>query len=501
MFIQRRFLIAVVLVGLVGGLASRAPITHAAGSWSAWLYNSDTGELIHVFPDGAPATSQMLPLPSGTSTPPWSLTISREGAYLAACYVDDANNTTVRVYDLYQNNFLSSYNAGQVQGCVLSYYAFSEDSGQLAVGLLNHYPGMNDPRPVWQLVVLDTFSGNVLHELNPNSPAMTATGYDSSGQVPVVSTFQVATATYPGLISWRPVRWGTEGMCEYPSFVWNLTDNTVYPGGNAGKSQVDYLIPNSEAIWVETNDAYPKTTPMGPGCEHNMVMYSNKAGANYSLFTNGMLVSGTEFVDDGRRIAFRTDPGSGQGQWWTMDRAGVVTPLPADIQAYQVWGTLDGYVFLNQNQPDGGAPEVRYHRFTTGSTPDAFVAWTGSPGAYWQIIWVNDLTGGAGLPPFPPMAQAAPTQPPGPQQGLFIGGQATVNTTEGDMLRVRTGPGLGYAIAFQAANGERVTIIDGPVSSDGYTWWRLDVPGRGQGWAIEGLQEPGGWLQTLIPVP
>ncbi len=498
---QHRMFFTLLIIALIGALstfASAPPSASAGGSWSAWLYNSATGELVHVFPDGAPATSQYLPLWPGTTELPSNVIISRDGAYLAACYVDTSYNTSVRTYDLNNQSYLSSFSAGPVQGCGLSTYSFSEDSSLLAFGLLNTYPGMPDSRPAWQMIVMNTFTGVVVYELNANSPTMIATGYDSSGQLPFLSTFQMPTATYPGLISFRPVQWGTEGRCEYSSFVWNLGDNSVYQGGNAGKNGVDYLLPNSEAIWVETNPAYPKTSPMGPGCEDNMVMYSNKAGDNYPLFNDGTLVSSPTFVDDGRRLAFRSDTSGGFSQWLTMDRAGAVTPLPADIQAYQVWGTLDGYAFLNRNSGLGGAPEVRYHRFNAGSTPDAYIAWTGNPGDYWQMVWVNDLTGGTGLPAFPQMATTG--QPPQVPQGLFVGGQARINTTEGDMLRIRTGPGTGYAVAFQAPAGQIVTLLEGPISSDGYTWWRIDVPGRGQGWAIEGLQESGGWLQTLVPV-
>ncbi len=495
------FLIVILTLSALGVTIHTAPTAQAGGSWSAWIYNSGDGRLVHAFPDGVPATMQSIPLPAGTSNPPWSLAVSREGAYLAACMTDDANNTTVRVYDLYDSMaVISEYAAGQVQGCTLTYYAFSEDSSLVAFGLLNKYPGMDDPRPDWELIVMGTHTSSIVYRLASDSPALPALGIDLTGKMPMLSTFQQPTATYPGLIAFRPVLWGTEGSCEYDSVTWNLGDNTVYTGGRAGKGYVDFLLPNSEAIWVEVNEDYPKTTPMGPGCEYNMVMYSNKAGDLYPLFTNGTIVGSTEFIDDGRKIAFLTDTGMDFTQWWAIDRSGTTTQLPADIKTWNVWGTLDGYVFLNPDTGLGGAPEVRYHRFSGGPAPDAFIAWTGNPGEYWQIIWVNDLTGGTGLPAFPAMIAPAPVPTP-PTGVLTVGGQAQVNTTAGDFLRVRTGPGTGYAVAFQAPNSTIVTLLEGPVLGDGYTWWRIDVPGRGQGWAIEGLQEPEGWLQTLIPLP
>ncbi|WP_435334229.1 peptidoglycan DD-metalloendopeptidase family protein [Haloarchaeobius sp. TZWWS8] len=57
-------------------------------------------------------------------------------------------------------------------------------------------------------------------------------------------------------------------------------------------------------------------------------------------------------------------------------------------------------------------------------------------------------------------------------------------------LSVRSGPGLGYnrvAVSEQYTGGY---IVDGPVSSDGYTWWKLDYcgdsnNGRVTGWSVE----------------
>lgn len=44
-------------------------------------------------------------------------------------------------------------------------------------------------------------------------------------------------------------------------------------------------------------------------------------------------------------------------------------------------------------------------------------------------------------------------------------------------LNVRTGPGLGYSVKRTAPENTGMYIIDGPWSSDGYTWWRVQVNG------------------------
>jgi len=58
--------------------------------------------------------------------------------------------------------------------------------------------------------------------------------------------------------------------------------------------------------------------------------------------------------------------------------------------------------------------------------------------------------------------------------GFAIGD--TVSVT-GATLNVRSGPGTGYSITDVFAYGDQALIIDGPVSSDGYTWYEVTYGG------------------------
>lgn len=505
----RQHLLALIALGAMLAVGLLAPgnvqPVQAGGSWSAWLYNAESGTLVHVFPDGVPATSMTLPLPAGVTSYPYAVSISRDGARLAGCFVDSAGQTSVRVYDLYGAGYLSAYlvGGGPVQGCSLGRYAFSEDGSLLAFGILNHYPGMADARPGWELLVMQVNTGAIVYRLDSNAPAVADLGIDPGGKMPMVETFEGPTATRPGLITFKAVQWGTEGMCEYVGLVWNLNDGMVFSEARYGKNSLDVLLPNSELTWIETNPAYPQGVLEGPGCAHNMLMYTNKAGALYPVFTNGTVLFAARFVDDGRRIAFGTYV-SGVNQWYALDRSGAVLPLPADLRnTYEVWGTLDGYVFVT-NEP-GIPQQVRYHRFGAAPSPEVYIAWTAPDTAYYRLVWVNPLSGGAGLPPFSPMPvlgepplMPTPTTPTGV---LAVGVRARVNTTAGDMLRVRTGPGTTFAVLFQLTNGTPVTLLEGPVAGpEGYSWWRIQTDDGRSGWAVEGVPEAGGFLPTLIPL-
>ena len=122
------------------------------------------------------------------------------------------------------------------------------------------------------------------------------------------------------------------------------------------------------AVWVEEDDAFPKGELMGPGYLFNIVMYSNKAGDRYPIYSGaGQILGASVFIDNGRRLAIRTFDGmSSAEQWWVLARSGEYSALPIPARVYQVWGTVDGYAFVASSGEPGVTPELRYHRFTVG---------------------------------------------------------------------------------------------------------------------------------------
>jgi spore germination protein YaaH len=82
---------------------------------------------------------------------------------------------------------------------------------------------------------------------------------------------------------------------------------------------------------------------------------------------------------------------------------------------------------------------------------------------------------------------SAPAKPTTVRPGTF----ASVTT---GVLNVRSGPGTGYAIVSTVTRGDRVSIISGPVSANGYRWFQVEYdfaewPSSDYphiGWAVDG---------------
>jgi len=59
--------------------------------------------------------------------------------------------------------------------------------------------------------------------------------------------------------------------------------------------------------------------------------------------------------------------------------------------------------------------------------------------------------------------------------------KATVNTTQGDRLRMRTGPDTSFDVMVSLPSGTVVTLLEG-APADGLTWWRVRTQVNGEGW-------------------
>ncbi len=92
------------------------------------------------------------------------------------------------------------------------------------------------------------------------------------------------------------------------------------------------------------------------------------------------------------------------------------------------------------------------------------------------------------LTPTPLTATAAPTDQAGSEviDGIGIGLFVQIAGTEGDGLRLRSGPSTGDDPRFLGYESEVFLVKDGPRFSDDFTWWFLEAPydPSRSGWAV-----------------
>ncbi|MBZ0274725.1 MAG: SH3 domain-containing protein [Anaerolineae bacterium] len=99
------------------------------------------------------------------------------------------------------------------------------------------------------------------------------------------------------------------------------------------------------------------------------------------------------------------------------------------------------------------------------------------------------------LTPSPTPRPVVPTPTPTVPPVLHIGGTALIQTTGGDPLNMRGGPGRSNAIVARLPAGITVAILDGPREADGYRWWQIRTTNAVEGWVVDQVDD----VQTLIP--
>ncbi len=123
----------------------------------------------------------------------------------------------------------------------------------------------------------------------------------------------------------------------------------------------------------------------------------------------------------------------------------------------------------------------------------------------------NSVAGGeANTPAMPTPLPAAPTETPTPEAtatltptvatgtALAAGAQARVTAPAG--LNYRDRPSTSGALLGQFGTGILVTVLDGPIAADNFTWWQIDDGQGNVGWAADGDGETE-WISPRLGDP
>ncbi len=123
---------------------------------------------------------------------------------------------------------------------------------------------------------------------------------------------------------------------------------------------------------------------------------------------------------------------------------------------------------------------------------------TGEPtvanGYVWYGVYVTGYGGGWTVEDYLTLV----TAPPPPTGGIAVGDTVAVDT---DALNIRSGAGTSASVIAVLSYGTQGTVIGGPQTASGYTWWQLRTA-QGTGWCAGSfLREVSGGNQPPPPPP
>ncbi len=541
------FGLVLVLAVLAGGAAGQA----TGAPWEAWLFDPDPGYMVKVASDGTVLSEFALPRTT-RDTLSNGVAVSRDGRYIAYVIYHDPRpsgspdpyrvDLSLQVYDTTVNSVVASYtrptNPGDYVSDSLSLgsspMVFHESNSAVAVGF-----GVND---IWELVVLDIPSNSVATRLTSADLATHGLSVSGGAMNPVAQSFSGNT------IDFLTINVGTEGLDIYPSFTWNIAMGPVAAGTIYHTLANDTWAATGEVVETYQDFNWPNAGGAFPFFQKNVLSYYTLGGSPTVIYnTPSHSMSAPIFIQNGERIGvqYSNEDGTDIG-WHLIEKSGTWFSSRSASQRTTSWmGTPDGFAYTFSGP--GGDTFLWHLNTRLDSMPDDAV-WdsTAHPGDYYRLVWVG--TTGLTIPPVaitpiapipvvtvppivvepivtvpPIVVQPIATVPPivvqpiatvplvnvppinlpnQSQQGaLAVGGQAQIYTTEGDILNMRSGPGTNYDIVERLQAGTLVTLLEGPMQSGNYTWWRVRTTSGQEGWVIEGLPEDNGWLQTLIPLP
>ncbi|MBN1284697.1 MAG: SH3 domain-containing protein [Anaerolineae bacterium] len=337
---------------------------------------------------------------------------------------------------------------------------------------------------VWQL------PGRIVSTLNADSPPLRARLDLSTPYYALVNFYMRETNVEFGLM-----QQGANPAGGAASLVWDPGAGAVAFGGTAGWPGVALEASELHA-YVTFSDAYPACWTGDGEPRPNLVeVFNPNARPDRVVVYNEMMTYVTNemfWIDNGARLVIPTpDDEYAVMRLLARSRLGAVEEVAALPYAgwlageYTARGLPDGLLLGVRG---GGALEVRHYASGEGDTPGApRTIWTGPDTA--RMVWTTPLTPTGSLPPF---IAASPAR-------LAVGGRATINSTAGDPVNLRSAPGTARPWVAALDEGTVVEITGGPAPADGLAWWEVRTAEGVAGWAAEMLRDAY-CIRLLVPL-
>ncbi len=479
--------LTVLLIGLVW-LSGLLPAQAAGAPWWVWLYGGN-GSMVQVDSSGTTLQQWMLPGEAGATYSP-HVAMSADGRYIGYGLTTSAGLASVNLYDVGSGTVFYSYSLPEnsVTGLefTASYQNFSPGNETFAFGYVVGYESYN-------VVVVDILAG----------VTATLTGADiqaglGDGPMMTAAMIPVVQSNRPGVIQFTTVPYGIDGAAEYPCIEWQM--ETSYLGYCASYVYpwADTFANTGEVVLAMSDANFPGSAPVeGPGFVLNTVKaYTPDTGDLFTVTTLPNLTM-ARFIQDGERVVAVAYNGSGDNYTLNiMERSGAIAASVSVSYTSPITslaGTLNGFVYTVGESGDAGGTTLSFVETRFNNPPLILSIWNSSLGADMRIAWTSDIRPEV-IPTFAawgrlnaPLSAPTLSAPSAPLAAgtLVIGGQATVYTTEGDVLNLRSGPGRSFQRVGTLGNGSIVTLLEGPFAADGFNWWRVRLANGQEGWVVD----------------
>lgn len=466
-----------------------------------WLYNPDSGEMLLVGITGV-QDRLILPLPAGYDTYSREVVVSPDGRYMAYVVLDDSNTEQqLLIYDYSLRSLVGAYGvAGVVYNSLMMHggRVFNPASSELAFGYALE-------SGEWELVVIDMATLALRAVLRSGDPAAAAipVGY---GLTPTPVYFRP-----DGAVAFAMVLGGAGGALEYESFVWDVERSTVESSIGYGSLALEIFPPTGEVVAPYSDDRLPASADrFNFGQANALMVYDPLLRVRYPFYNDFRLdLSLVRFVSGGEFMIVQGMTGEPDYRHVAsiIDRAGnAIASFAPGVVIRGASSMPDGYVVLAEL---GDRMFLGFADLSVSRLGDlGFSAWESDPMALsWRLVWAglgdgSPLLVGGSYPPWERLADftvapgsGTPFEEPEPPLALTVGATATVRTTEGDALNLRTGPGTQFQRIARLPSGLQVTLLEGPILADGFSWWRIRTPDNQEGWVVEAA----GDVVTLVP--
>jgi hypothetical protein len=461
--------------------------------WQVWLYQDD-GLAVRLDQTGALLDTEILPFAATDSQPPTTITASADGTLLAYVVRDPAA-ARLQVVDTRRDMRLLDYALPAASANLImphtidraAYHTiFDERGADIAFGYGSGESG-------WRIDVIDIFSGDLAASLTQDSPLMTRLNTITQyGVVPVIQRYEqgrVDFTIHPAGALNPP----------YPSFVWDIAENTVNPTAIYANPFNDIFAPTGEVIMAMADNRLPDNADRFLYGQLNALhVYDPATHTRFPFYNSAELwLYRPLFIQNGERILSGGVDASGAFIGWAVvERSGEIAGLvPLADGLLEAAGTGEGFIYLPREDENTVSLWAVNTRETINAGKEIWrTRRTGTP----HLIWVGYAAQRVEVPPWRvlalPASAGTTTAPETPSQ-LSVGGIATIRTIGGDALLVRTEPGRDGGIITRLNSGTPVTLIEGPLVLAGETWWRIRTAGLLEGWVIA---EADG-IKTLVP--